>query len=423
MLDRKFIRDNVELVRKAVEEKDERADVKRFLEVDQRERELLTKVEQLRYRRNRISKQIGVLRQQGRDISRKISEMREVVGQIREFEDQLRTVRDELENLLLSFPNIPDGSVPAGIDKKDNVQIKSWGEIPEFDFRPLPHWELGERLDILDLKRATRIAGSGFALFKGAGAKLQRALINFMLDLHTNKHGYTEVLTPFLVESFSLVGTGQLPRMEGAMYVCRNDDLFLSPRGEVAITNIHRNEVLEPGLLPINYVAYTPCFRREAGSYGRDTRGLTRVHQFDQVELVKFVRPEDSANELEKLLADVEEVIQLLGIPYRVMALCAGDLSFAAAKCYSVEVWACGMKRYLEVSSCSNYTDFQARRMNIRFRRSEASRSEFVHTLNAPGVALPRVTIAIMENYQTSDGTILVPEVLRGYMDGLDMVQ
>ena len=422
MLDIRFIRENPELVRKAIRDKGEDVDLDRLLELDLRRRELIREGDELKRRRNEVSKEIGRLKKAGGDPSGLIEEMGKVARRVKEIDRELKEVQGELAELLLRVPNVPDPDVPVGEDEGDNVEVRRWGEIPQPDFRPLPHWELGDRLGILDLERGSKLAGSGFQLFKGAGALLQRALISFMLDIHTKKHGYQEVWPPALATRPCMTGTGQLPKLEEDMYICERDDLFLIPTAEVPLTNLHREEILPGDVLPLYYTAYTPCFRREAGSYGRETRGIVRVHQFDKVELVKFVKPEDSEEELEKLVRDAEEVLQLLGLPYRVMLLCTGDLSFAAAKCYDIEVWAMGMGRYLEVSSCSNFRDFQARRAGIRFRRSPDSKAEYVHTLNGSGLALPRTVVAIMENYQTPEGSIVVPEVLRPYMGGMEVI-
>ncbi len=422
MLDLRFIRENPELVEKAVRDKGEDVDIPRLLKLDERRRALIQEGDELKRRRNEVSKEIGKLKRAGKDPADLLEEMGKVARRIKEIDGELKAVQEELNRLLLRVPNIPDPSVPVGEGEEDNVEVRRWGKLPEPDFPPLPHWELGDRLGILDLPRGSKLAGSGFPLFKGAGALLQRALISFMLDLHVEKHGYQEVWPPALATRSCMTGTGQLPKLEEDMYLCERDDLFLIPTAEVPLTNLHRDEVLPGDVLPLYYTAYTPCFRREAGSYGRETRGIVRVHQFDKVELVKFVKPEDSDEELEKLVRDAEEVLQLLGLPYRVMLLCTGDLSFAAAKCYDIEVWAMGMGKYLEVSSCSNFQDFQARRAGIRFRRAPGAKAEYVHTLNGSGLALPRTVIALMENYQTPDGAIVVPEVLRPYMGGMEVI-
>lgn len=421
MLDLKFIRENPDLVREAIQKKGEQADVDRLLELDARKRQVLRQVEDLKHQRNVVSKQIGLAKKHGKDASTAIAKMQSVVTRIKELDGEIADLEAELQEILIWIPNIPHPSVPVG-DESANLEIKTWGEIPEFDFRPLTHWELGEKLGIVEFERGSKLAGSNFVSFRHLGARLERALINFMLDLHVKKHGYVEISPPFLVRREIMFGTGQLPKLEEDMYLIEQDDLFLIPTAEVPVTNLFQGEILEGSQLPIYYTAYTPCFRREAGSYGRDTRGLIRIHQFDKVEMVKFVKPEDSYTELEKLLHDAEEVLQLLELPYRVLVLASGDLSFAAAKCYDLEVWAPGVQRYLEVSSVSNFVDFQARRANIRFRRSSDSKPEYVHTLNGSGLALPRTVIALLEHYQTDEGTVIVPEVLRPYM-GVDIIK
>jgi seryl-tRNA synthetase len=352
-----------------------------------------------------------------------MEEMRAAGDEIKQMDDRIRSIEEDQQKILMTIPNIPHASTPVGQPPAGNKEVRTWGEPRKFSFKPLAHWDIGENLGIIDLKRATKITASHFVLYRGAGARLERALINFMIDLHTKKHGYTEIFPPFLVNRASMTGTGQLPKLEDDMYRLERDDLFLIPTAEVPVTNIYRDEILEEADLPVYYTAYTPCFRREAGSYGKDTRGMTRVHQFDKVEMVKFVLPETSYDEHEKLLKDAEDVLQLLEIPYRVIALCTGDISFAAAKCYDIEAWAGGQNAYLEVSSCSNFEDFQARRAGIRFRRTRDRKVEFVHTLNASGVALARTFIAILENYQNEDGTVTVPGALRPYLDGRDKIE
>ena len=416
MFDLKFIRENFARIEKAVELKGEKVDLSRFHPLDEERRKILAEVEQMKAYRNRVSEEIGAIKKQGGDAGDKIAEMREIGAKIKTLDERVKEIEQELYEIQIRIPNIPHESVPVGTSEADNVEIKRWGELPEFDFTPLPHWELGERLGLIDFTGGAKVAGSFFVNFTGAGAKLVRALINFMLDLHIEKHGYTEVFPPFLVNRKAMFGTGQLPKLEDDMYRVEREDFFLIPTAEVPVTNLLANQVLRGEDLPIYYTAYTPCFRREAGAYGKDTKGLMRLHQFDKVEMVKFVLPETSYDEHEKLLQDAEEVLQLLEIPYRVLSLCTADLSFAAAKCYDIEAWAPGVGKWLEVSSCSNFEDFQARRANIRFRRKPGDRPEYVHTLNASGVALPRTIIAIMENYQTDEGTIVVPSVLRKYL-------
>jgi seryl-tRNA synthetase len=356
------------------------------------------------------------------DASSLISHMKTVSARIKELEAELPEVVEELNNLLLLIPNIPHESVAVGLDSDDNPVIKEWGEIRDFEYPPLPHWELGEKLKILDFSRAAKIAGSRFSLQIGAGASLERALINFMLDVHATVHGYRETLPPFLVNSESMTGTGQLPKFREDLFKVEGWDLFLIPTAEVPVTNIHRDETLSFDELPLKYVSYTPCFRSEAGSYGKDTRGLIRQHQFNKVELVKFCSPEDSYQELESLTADAEDILQRLGLPYRVVSLCSGDLGFSAAKTYDLEVWLPGQQLYREISSCSNFTDFQARRANIRFRKKGGSGRELVHTLNGSGLAVGRTLVAILENYQQADGSVLIPEALRPYMGGLSII-
>ncbi len=422
MLDLKFIRENPDVVRRAIESKREKADLDRLLELDEERRKLLAEVEALKHQRNVVSQQIAAKKKAGEDASDAISEMQRVAERIKALDDQLRSVEKQIYSIQIWIPNVPHPSVPEGLDERDNVEVRRWGEIPEMDFEPRPHWELAERLGLVDFARGSKISGSFFVSFRGAGARLERALINFMIDLHVQKHGYTEIWPPAVVRRETMFGTGQLPKLEEDMYRIEQDDLFLIPTAEVPVTNLHRDEVLDGDALPIKYVAYTPCFRREAGSYGRDTRGLIRIHQFDKVEMVNFVHPDTSYDRLEGLVAEAEEVLQLLNLPYRVVELCTGELSFAAAKCYDLEVWAPGVKKYLEVSSCSNFEDFQARRANIRFRPKEGGKTRFVHTLNGSGLALPRTVIAILENYQTDEGTVVVPEVLREYV-GADVLK
>ncbi|MDZ7376021.1 MAG: serine--tRNA ligase [candidate division KSB1 bacterium] len=422
MLDIKFIRNNVDRVKQAIQLKNDHADIDRLLQLDGERRQILTEVEALKHERNQVSEEIGRLKQQRQDASHLISQMKSVADRIKQMDDRVKTLDQQIYDILIRIPNIPHESVPIGQDASANLEVKRWGELPPKDFKAKPHWEIGEKLGIIDFAGGSRVAGSFFINYKGLGARLQRALIHFMLDLHIKKHGYTEVYPPFLVNRESMFGTGQLPKLEDDMYVTSQDDLFLIPTAEVPVTNLLRDQILRGEDLPIYYTAYTPCFRREAGTYGKDTRGLVRVHQFDKVEMVKFVTPESSYDELEKLLQNAEEVLQLLELPYRVMALSTGDLSFAAAKCYDIEVWADGLGKWLEVSSCSNFEDFQARRANIRFNRDANAKPEYVHTLNGSGLALPRTVIAILENYQTDEGTVIVPRVLREFM-GTDIIK
>ncbi|MFQ6116594.1 MAG: serine--tRNA ligase [bacterium] len=412
MLDFKYIRKN----------KQEKVDLDRLVILDTHRRDILKEVEELKHQRNLASQEIGRLKREGKEAKKEIARMQIVGENIKKLDDEVKAIGSELQEIQSQIPNIPHPTVPVGTSEKDNVEVKRWGQPPEMDFQPKPHWEVAEQLGIVDFARGSKIAGSFFINYTGLGAKLERALINFMLDLHINKHGYVEVSPPFLVNRSAMFNTGQLPKLEDDMYRIEKDDLFLIPTAEVPVTNLHQNEILKEQDLPIYYTAYTPCFRREAGSHGRDTRGLVRIHQFDKVEMVKFVKPETSYEELETLLVDAEEVLQQLNLPYRVLELCTAELSFAAAKCYDLEVWAPGVQKWLEVSSCSNFEDFQARRGNIRFRRESTGKAEFVYTLNGSGIALPRTVIAILENYQTDEGTVMVPEVLREYM-GVDVIK
>ena len=423
MLDIQLIRSNPDDVKKRLRAK--RVDeslVDGILNLDKRRREIQSKSDEMKKTRNERSKEIGNLVKQGQDASALKEETRLLGERIKDLDVDLKNIEEEQHQLLLTIPNMPHESVPVGESEESNAVVGEWGEKPNFHFEPKPHWEIGEKLDILDLPRATKIAGSGFPLLKGSLARLERTLISWMLDLHSREHGYVETAPPYLVNRKSMTGTGQLPKMEDDMYLCQVDDLFLIPTAEVPVTNIHADEILNGAQLPVYYVAYTPCFRREAGSHGKETRGLTRVHQFSKVELVKLVKPETSYNELETLLKNAEEVLRRLGLHYRVVALCSGDLSFSAAKCYDIEVWAPGMQKYLEVSSCSNFEDFQARRAGLKFRREAGAKPEFVHTLNGSGVALPRLMIALLETYQQPDGTVKIPDAIRGIF-GADVLK
>jgi seryl-tRNA synthetase len=421
MLDIKFIRENQDLVKQSLVNRNLKIDLAGLIKVDDSRRSILSELEVLRAQRNKANDEIGALLKEKKDAKEKIASMKEVSAKISQLESELKVLDAQVDSLLLTIPNVPHSSVPVG-DPTKNLIVRTWGEPKRLDFKPATHIDLAQNLDIIDFNRATKITGSNFILFKGFGARLERALINFMLDLHTKKHGYTEVFPPFLVNRASMTGTGQLPKLEEDMYKLKDDDLFLIPTAEVPVTNIYRDEVLEEEKLPIYYTAYTACFRREAGSYGKDTKGLIRVHEFDKVEMVKFVRPEDSYDELEKLLKDAEEVLQLLGLAYRVNALATQDLSFSASKCYDLEAYAPGIDKWLEVSSCSNFESFQARRANIRFRKKDNKKLDFVHTLNGSGVALARTVVAILENYQQKDGSVIIPEVLRPYMDGEERI-
>lgn len=419
MLDLKFVRENLDIVRKALEDKGEDAAIDQFAQVDDKRRELLHDVEQLKKRRNTVSEQVAQMKRSGEDAVAVIEEMRTVSQTIKEMDKNVREVEDELQQILLTLPNIPHADVPVGTCEDENVPVRHFGEPTTFHFEAKAHWDIATDLDIIDFERAGKVTGSRFAFYKGQGAQLERALINFMLDLHITEHNYTEIFPPFLVHRDSMVGTGQLPKFEDDAFRVANTDYFLIPTAEVPVTNLHRDEIFTEDDLPKHYVAYSACFRAEAGAHGRDTRGLIRQHQFNKVELVKFARPEDSIQELEALTANAEVVLQRLGLPYRTMLMCTADLGFAAAKKYDLEVWLPAYNTYREISSCSNFGDFQARRAGIRFRRGQGNKAEFVHTLNGSGVAVGRTVAAILENYQQEDGTVLIPEPLRRYMPGL----
>ena len=423
MLDLRMIRQDPERIRQALQNRGEEAPLDELLAMDERRRSILVEVEQLKAKRNSVSEEIARLKREKQDAQRLVEEMRLVSQQIKEMDAEVRDVEAALEDLLLRIPNIPHESVHVGTSEADNKEIRRWGEPRAFDFEPQPHWDLGVNLDILDFERAAKITGSRFYFLKGLGARLERALINFMLDLHVQEHGYTEVLPPYIVNKDSATGTGQLPKFGEDMFKLEGLDYYLIPTAEVPVTNLYRDEILDIEQLPIYHVAYSACFRSEAGSAGRDTRGLIRVHQFDKVELVKFVLPETSYDELEKLTNNAEAVLQRLGLPYRVTQMCTADLGFTAAKKYDPEVWMPSYGRYVEISSCSNFEDFQARRANIRFRRARGAKPEFVHTLNGSGIAVGRCLAAIMENYQQEDGSIVIPEALRPYMGGLERIE
>ena len=420
MLNLKFVRENIDLVKKKMNERGLEIDLNDFIKVDGEWRETLREVEQLRYERNSVSEQIAQLKKEKKAASEKITAMREVSQRIKDLEIGLEEKENALRNLLLVIPNIPHDTVAPGKCSDDNPEIRKWGELPTFSFTPKPHWDIGESLGILDFERGAKITGARFTLYWALGARLERALINFMLDLHTKEHGYVEVLPPFLVNRESMTGTGQLPKFEEDLFKT-SLDYFLVPTAEVPVTNIHANEVLSEKDLPLYYTAYTPCFRKEAGSYGKDTRGLIRQHQFNKVEMVKFTTPEASYEELEKLLLNAEEVLKKLEIHYRVVSLCSADLGFSASKTYDIEVWLPGQNVYREISSCSNFEDFQARRANIRYR-TEEGKMRYVHTLNGSGLAVGRTLVAILENYQQEDGTVLVPRALIPYMDGVERI-
>jgi seryl-tRNA synthetase len=412
MLSLQFVRENPDLVRDALDKRHDTAPIDEILSLDRRRRTVLTEAETLRARRNEVSKQIG---KTGEKPPKLIEEMRRIGDTIKLLDEEVKSIEEELNNLLLRVPNVPDASVPVGKDEDDNATVRSWGEARQFDFQPLPHWELGERLGIIDFERGVKLSGSRFYVLKGQGAHLQRALISFMLDLHIEEHGYTEVYPPFMVKQECMIGSGNLPKFADNLYHDEEDDYWFVPTAEVPLTNLHRDEILPPDALPLHYVAYTACFRREKMSAGKDTRGIKRGHQFDKVELYRYTTPDSSAQELEKMVNDAEEVARRLGIPYRVLQLCTGDLGFASTKSYDIEMWAPGCAEWLEVSSCSNCGDFQARRANVRFRPETGARPQFAHTLNGSGLALPRVLIALMENYQQPDGSIAIPQALHPY--------
>jgi len=422
MLDLKFIRNHLDAVKTSLRNRGYDLDISAFESIDRKRREILPVLENLRHRRNKVSEEIARMKREGQDATPLISEMKKVSQEIKEKEAALSEIDEQLKPILMVIPNIPHDSVPVGRDETSNPVIRTWGRQPEMQFEPLPHWEIGEKLGILDFARASKIAGTRFALYKGLGAKLERALISFMLDIHINEHGYTEVLPPFMVNSACMTGTGQLPKFKEDLFKIEGWDFYLIPTAEVPVTNIHREETLKEDDLPIYYVSYTPCFRSEAGSYGKDTRGLIRQHQFNKVELVKFCKPENSYEELESLTRNAEEILRRLGLHYRVVTLCTGDLGFSAAKTYDLEVWLPGQKLYREISSCSNFEDFQARRAGIRFKRKGSSGTELVHTLNGSGLAVGRTVVALLENYQQQDGSVVIPEALRPYMAGIESI-
>ena len=421
MLDIKIIREREEDVRRALAARCVEVDLDGVLALDRERRALLSDVEALKNRRNVVSKQLGELKRAGQDISAAQKDMRALGDEVTAKDGRVRELEQKLQEAMLFIPNMPHSSVPVGKSAADNQVVRQHREPKAFDFEPLPHWTLGAKLKMFDFERAARMTGAGFPLFTGRGALLERALISFMLDVHTREHGYTEISPPFVCNSASMRGTGQLPKLAEEMYFIPADDLYLIPTAEVPVTNLYRDEIIRDPL-PIYLTAYTPCFRREAGAAGKDTRGLIRVHQFDKVEMVKFVEPETSYDELEKLVANAEDILQRLGLTYRVLQLCTGDMSFSAAKCYDIELWAPAQKGWLEVSSCSNFEDFQARRAQIRYRNKDG-KTAYVHTLNGSGVALARLVVAIMENYQQADGSIELPEVIRPYMNGLARIE
>lgn len=422
MLDIRFVRDNRDSVKRMLEQRGYDMELQPILALDRQRREAIQEVEALKHERKGVSDQIAQMKKKGEDPSEIISRMRQVSQRIKELDGKLGEVEDELHRSLLLIPNLPHESVPVGKDAEDNPVVKRWGEISQFSFTPKHHWELGESLGILDFERAAKITGARFTLYWGLGARLERALINFMLDLHTSKHGYLEVLPPFMVNSSAMTGTGQLPKFKEDLFKLEDWDYYLVPTAEVPVTNIFMNEILEEEDLPLCYTAYTPCFRSEAGSYGKDTRGLIRQHQFNKVELVKFTTVEHSYDELESLLLDAEEVLQKLELPYQVVTLCTGDLGFSAAKTYDIEVWIPGQQAFREISSCSNFEDFQARRANIRYRPKGKKKIAYPHTLNGSGLAVGRTLVAIIENWQQEDGSVVIPPPLRNYMGGVDII-
>ena len=423
MLDIKFVRENFELVASSLRKRGQPEVLDGFSEHDVKRREILAEVEMLKQQRNSTSEKIAGMKRRDEDPSTLIAEMKAVSNRIKDLDGELATEEGALRRLLMGVPNVLHPSVPVGQDSDDNPVVKKVGGLPEFDFEPLAHWDLGERMGILDFERAAKITGARFTLYVGKGARLERALINFMLDIQTGEHGYLEVLPPFMTNEASTTATGQLPKFEADLFKLAGWDYYLVPTAEVPVTNIHRDEILDEETLPRLYTAYTPCFRSEAGSYGKDTRGLIRQHQFNKVELVKFTTPEDSYRELDKLLADAESILQRLGLPYQVIELCAGDLGFSAAKTYDIEVWMPAQQKYREISSCSNFEDFQARRGGIRFKRKGKKGTELVHTLNGSGLAVGRTVVAILENFQQADGSVVIPEALRSYMDGAERIE
>ena len=424
MLDPKLIEQNIDLVGEKLATRGYETDLSEFVVLNSRRKEVIIRVETLERQKNEGSRKVGTLKRSGdeKELSRLLPELKTLSEEIKDLNEKKAEVEALLREFLLGVPNMPDSSVPEGPDDTGNVEIRKWGEPRDFEFEVKDHVLLGAELDILDLPRATKIAGARFALYKNAGARLERALINFMLDIHTKQHGYTEVLTPFVANTESLTGTGNLPKFEEDLFKLSGTDYYMVPTAEVPVTNIHRDEIIPAEMLPVKYVACTPCFRKEAGSYGKDVHGIIRQHQFNKVELVRFADPENSYEELEMLTADAERILELLGIPYRVVVLCTGDMGFSSAKTYDIEVWVPSEGRYREISSCSNFEAFQARRANIRYRESKGSKPAYLHTLNGSGVAVGRALLAILENFQTEEGTVEIPEVLVPYMDGIKVI-
>ncbi|PIE75394.1 MAG: serine--tRNA ligase [Deltaproteobacteria bacterium] len=424
MLEIKFIRKNLSLVKDSLKKRgDDTTILKNFEENDSLRKRLIPEIEELRNKRNTVSQEIALKKKNKEDASDLISEMKKNSDKIKEIEKELKDAEEKISELIVKIPNIPHISVPEGKDDSENVFLRKEGNLPEFNFKPKAHWDLGDELKIFNFEKSAEITGARFPLYMGAGAKLERALINFMLDVHTSEHNYTEVLPPFIVNRNSMTGTGQLPKFEEDLFKLDNMDYFLIPTAEVPLTNIFKNEILQEEDLPVYFTAFTPCFRKEAGSYGKDTRGLIRQHQFNKVELVKFVKPEDSYEELEKLLSDAEKILKLLELPYQIVTLCSGDLGFSSAKTYDIEVWMPAQKKYREISSCSNFEDFQSRRANIRFKKKNEKGTFFPHTLNGSGLAAGRTVAAILENNQREDGTILIPKALRPYMNNQEIIK
>jgi seryl-tRNA synthetase len=423
MLDIKYIREQTDRVRQKMTERGQVYDLDGLLRVDQERRRLVVEVDELKHRRNAASDEITRLKQQRQPADILLAEMKQVSERIKQLDEQMRSLDEQLQERLLYLPNLLHDSVPVGKDEKENIEVRRWGIRPTLDFPPRSHWEIGENLGILDFERAARVTGARFVFYKGLGARLERALLNFMLDLHIREHGYEEILPPFIVNRTSMIGTGQLPKFEEDLFRLRDEDYFLIPTAEVPVTNLYRDEILDEDRLPLSYAAYTPCFRREAGSYGKDTRGLIRQHQFNKVELVKFTTPEHSYEELERLLQNAESVLQRLGLHYRVVLLCTGDTGFSSAKTYDIEVWLPGQNQFREISSCSNFESFQARRAGIRYRVKGGKKTEYVHTINGSGLAIGRTVVAILENYQQKEGSVTIPEMLRPYMGGVGEIR
>ncbi|MBI3596623.1 MAG: serine--tRNA ligase [Nitrospirae bacterium] len=423
MLDLRYVREHKERVRQKMAERGQTVDLEGLLTLDEQRRQLTVQVDQLKNRRNMASEEITRLKKEKKPANALLAEMKQVSDRIQQLDEQMRSLDEQLKDRLLYLPNLLHDSVPAGKDEKENREIRQWGKRPSFDFPSRSHWEIGEKLGILDFERAARVTGARFVFYKGLGARLERALMNFMLDLHVREHGYEEILPPFIVNRASMIGTGQLPKFEEDLFRLRDEDYFLIPTAEVPVTNLYRDEILDEDQLPLSYAAYTPCFRREAGSYGKDTRGLIRQHQFNKVELVKFATPERSYEELERLLQDAESVLQRLGLHYRVVLLCTGDTGFSSAKTYDIEVWLPGQNLFREISSCSNFESFQARRAGIKYRAKGGKKTEYVHTINGSALAIGRTVVAILENYQQKDGSVIIPEVLRPYMGGVGEIR